>query len=48
MYEFGNTNEGYHTHCGENETQNIKCECQRKKNNRDEVGKCWWTKLNYM
>ena len=48
MYEFGNTNEGYHTHCGENETQNIKCECQRKRNNQDEVGKCWWTNLRYV
>jgi len=48
IYEFGNEDEGNHTHCGENETQNIKCECQRKKNNRDEVGKCWWTSLRHM
>lgn len=48
IYEFGNEDEGYHTHCGENETQNIKCECQRKRNNRDEVGKCWWTNLSFM
>lgn len=48
IYEFGNTDEGYHTHCGENKTQNIKCECQRKRNNRDEVGKCWWTNLSFM
>jgi hypothetical protein len=48
IYEFGNTDEGNHTHCGENETQSIKCECQRKQNNRDEVGKCWWTNLRHM
>jgi hypothetical protein len=48
IYEFGDTDEGNHTHCGENETQNIKCECQRKQNNRDEVGKCWWTNLRQM
>ena len=48
IYEFGNTDEGYHTHCGENETQNIKCECQRKRANQDEVGKCWWTGLRHM
>lgn len=46
--EFENNEEGNHTHCGENETQNIKCECQRKKNNLDEVGKCWWTNLESM
>lgn len=48
IYEFGNEDEGYHTHCGENYPQNIKCECQRKRNNRDEVGKCWWTNLSFM
>jgi hypothetical protein len=48
IYEFGNTDEGNHTHCGENETQNIKCECQRRQRNRDEVGKCWWTNLRQM
>ena len=54
IYEFGNEDEGNHTHCGENETQNIKCECQRKQKLRstfvigDEVGKCWWTNLSQM
>jgi hypothetical protein len=48
IYEFGNEDEGNHTHCGENETENIKCECQRRQRNRDEVGKCWWTNLRYM
>jgi hypothetical protein len=48
IYEFGNTDEGNHTHCGENETQSIKCECQRRQRNRDEVGKCWWTGLRHM
>lgn len=38
----------YHTHCGENETQNIKCECQPRRANQDEVGKCWWTGLRHM
>ncbi len=38
----------YHTHCGENETQNIKCECQPRRDNQDEVGKCWWTGLRHM
>jgi len=48
IYMFDDPEEGIHTHCGENKTQNIKCECQRKKNNRDEVGKCWWTSLRHM
>jgi hypothetical protein len=48
IYEFGNTDEGNHTHCGENETENIKCECQRRRRYRDEVGKCWWTNLHFM
>lgn len=45
--EFETNQEGNHTHCGENEIQNIKCECQRKKHG-DEVGKCWWTNLEFM
>ena len=48
IYGFGMPDEGYHTHCGENETQNIKCECQRRRANQDEVGKCWWTGLRHM
>lgn len=42
------TDEGTHTHCGENETDSIKCECQPRRTDRDDVGKCWWTNLSRM